>query len=63
MNTLPQTSGTIGKALAIFFLPILLAFTIGSLPVLLPLMLYRLATGVLSRVTPLASLVPAPQAI
>lgn len=45
MNIQPQSSNTLRKIQAIFFLPILLAFIIGSLPVLLPITLYRLATG------------------
>lgn len=41
----PQRSDTMNKVKAIFFLPILIAFTIGSLPILLPLSVYRWATG------------------
>ncbi|GEM_PF-6363138 len=41
MKNPTQPSKALSKVQAIFFLPVLLAFTIGSLPVLLPLMLYR----------------------
>jgi len=44
MNILP-TGGAMTKLQAVFFLPILLAFTAGSLPILLPLALYRWASG------------------
>ncbi len=45
MNHLPTQANTVTIATAIFGAPILLAFVIGSLPALLPVLLFRWIAG------------------
>lgn len=41
MDALPDTNHAMRKLQAAVFIPVLLAFIVGSLPLLLPLFLYR----------------------